>query len=444
MDGPHPFADAASGDSERPPPELTPPAGLCPTLGPEVQADDIAGTAATPEFAVPTPAPASEFRHRAAILLHPASANGSPTELEQRVRRLEDALAHLQDGRAEPATAVASVVRAVPVTPGEATAQVLLDVGRRWLGGTDSATPVTALPRRPAWLIVETWAEARAIVRMFLDPRYRLSWTGRIVPAVLLAPDRLLLLVVAGDEHPGRRQLAEQGGGSAPRLRAVQGARPRGPALPPVLARPAALLAAVTEGRVMIRLGVNIDHVATVRQARRGDEPDPVAAAVLALLGGADGITIHLREDRRHIQDRDVRLLRPVVTHRLNLEMAAVDAIVDIACEVKPDEATLVPEKRAGTDHRGRPGRGGPRGGRGARRRNGCARPASRCRCSSTRTRGRSTRRSGLGAVSRRDPDGPLLRGAHAGRLAPRAGRPAQRDGPRPRPAGCTSTWATG
>jgi pyridoxine 5-phosphate synthase len=96
----------------------------------------------------------------------------------------------------------------------------------------------------------------------------------------------------------------------------------------------------------MIRLGVNIDHVATVRQARRAVEPDPVAAAVLALLGGADGITVHLREDRRHIQDRDVRQLRAVVTNRLNLEMAPVDAIVDIACDVKPDEATLVPERR--------------------------------------------------------------------------------------------------
>jgi pyridoxine 5-phosphate synthase len=96
----------------------------------------------------------------------------------------------------------------------------------------------------------------------------------------------------------------------------------------------------------MIRLGVNIDHVATVRQARRELEPDPVAAAVLALLGGADGITIHLREDRRHIQDRDVRLLRQTVTSRLNLEMAAVGPIIDIACEVKPDEATLVPERR--------------------------------------------------------------------------------------------------
>jgi pyridoxine 5-phosphate synthase len=95
-----------------------------------------------------------------------------------------------------------------------------------------------------------------------------------------------------------------------------------------------------------IRLGVNIDHVATVRQARRCHEPDPVAAAVLALLGGADGITIHLREDRRHMQERDLRLLRQVVTNRLNLELAADEEVVRIACEVKPDEATLVPEKR--------------------------------------------------------------------------------------------------
>jgi pyridoxine 5-phosphate synthase len=96
----------------------------------------------------------------------------------------------------------------------------------------------------------------------------------------------------------------------------------------------------------MIRLGVNLDHVATVRQARQACEPDPVAAAVLALLGGADGITIHLREDRRHIQDRDVQLMRQVVTARLNLEMAPVSAIADIAVAVKPEEATLVPERR--------------------------------------------------------------------------------------------------
>src|SRR5919201_2665211 len=96
----------------------------------------------------------------------------------------------------------------------------------------------------------------------------------------------------------------------------------------------------------MIRLGVNIDHIATVRQARRAKEPDPVAAALLATLGGADGITVHLREDRRHIQDRDVFLLRETVTTRLNLEMAAAEEIVGIALRVKPDEATLVPEKR--------------------------------------------------------------------------------------------------
>src|SRR5689334_13277890 len=96
----------------------------------------------------------------------------------------------------------------------------------------------------------------------------------------------------------------------------------------------------------MIRLGVNIDHVATLRQARRALEPDPVHAAVLALLGGADGITIHLREDRRHINDRDVRLLRQTVTTLLNLELSVAEEIITIACEVKPEQATLVPEKR--------------------------------------------------------------------------------------------------
>ena len=97
----------------------------------------------------------------------------------------------------------------------------------------------------------------------------------------------------------------------------------------------------------MIRLGVNIDHVATVRQARRGREPDPVAAAFLAVLGGADGITVHLREDRRHIQDRDVRVLRETVTGVLNLEMAATEEMLAIALATKPDFCTLVPEKRA-------------------------------------------------------------------------------------------------
>jgi pyridoxine 5-phosphate synthase len=93
-------------------------------------------------------------------------------------------------------------------------------------------------------------------------------------------------------------------------------------------------------------LGVNIDHVATLRQARRTYEPDPVWAAAAAELGGADGITIHLREDRRHIQDRDLELLRQMVSIKLNLELASAEEIVAIACRVKPDQATLVPERR--------------------------------------------------------------------------------------------------
>ncbi len=96
----------------------------------------------------------------------------------------------------------------------------------------------------------------------------------------------------------------------------------------------------------MIELGVNIDHVATLRQARRTYEPDPVWAAVEAHLGGADGITVHLREDRRHIQDDDVRRLRDLVHIKLNLEMAAVDEMVGIACSLKPEMAMLVPEGR--------------------------------------------------------------------------------------------------
>ena len=96
----------------------------------------------------------------------------------------------------------------------------------------------------------------------------------------------------------------------------------------------------------MIELGVNVDHVATVRQARRTYEPDPVWAAVEAHLGGADGITVHLREDRRHIQDEDVRRLRELTHIRLNLEMAATGEMVGIACRVKPEMAMLVPEGR--------------------------------------------------------------------------------------------------
>ncbi len=96
----------------------------------------------------------------------------------------------------------------------------------------------------------------------------------------------------------------------------------------------------------MAKLGVNIDHVATVRQARGGGESDPVVAAAIAEMAGADGITIHLREDRRHIQDRDLNLLRKTIKTRLNLEMAATEEMVAIALQVKPDMCTLVPEKR--------------------------------------------------------------------------------------------------
>jgi pyridoxine 5-phosphate synthase len=96
----------------------------------------------------------------------------------------------------------------------------------------------------------------------------------------------------------------------------------------------------------MPALGVNIDHVATLRQARRTTEPDPVWAAVLAELGGADGITLHLREDRRHIQERDLRILRQTVQAKLNLELACNAEVLAIACDVKPDQATLVPERR--------------------------------------------------------------------------------------------------
>jgi len=97
----------------------------------------------------------------------------------------------------------------------------------------------------------------------------------------------------------------------------------------------------------MPRLGVNIDHVATLRQARGGREPDPVWAAALAELGGADGITVHLREDRRHIQDRDLLVLRETVRTRLNLEMSVEPEVVAIAVKVRPDQVTLVPERRA-------------------------------------------------------------------------------------------------
>ncbi len=96
----------------------------------------------------------------------------------------------------------------------------------------------------------------------------------------------------------------------------------------------------------MPRLGVNVDHIATLRQARGGHEPDPLMAATLVELAGADGLVVHLREDRRHIQDRDVILLKEIVSTHLNLEMAADEAVAKIALEIKPDLVTLVPERR--------------------------------------------------------------------------------------------------
>jgi len=101
----------------------------------------------------------------------------------------------------------------------------------------------------------------------------------------------------------------------------------------------------VREAKVAV-LNVNIDHVATVRQARKTDEPDPVWAAALCELAGANGITVHLRQDRRHICDRDVRVLKETVAGKLNLEMCMAEPIVKIAEQIRPDQVTLVPEKR--------------------------------------------------------------------------------------------------
>jgi len=95
----------------------------------------------------------------------------------------------------------------------------------------------------------------------------------------------------------------------------------------------------------MTRLGVNIDHIANIREARKAAQPDPIAAAVIAEMAGADGITAHLRQDRRHIQDRDLRLLREIVKTRLNLELCAEPEMIEIALSIKPDMVTLVPEK---------------------------------------------------------------------------------------------------
>jgi pyridoxine 5-phosphate synthase len=95
----------------------------------------------------------------------------------------------------------------------------------------------------------------------------------------------------------------------------------------------------------MIKLSINVDKAATLRQSRGGMEPDPVAAAVVCLQAGADGITAHLRRDRRHIQDRDIELIRKIVTLEFNFEMAAIDEMIDMALKIKPDQCTLVPER---------------------------------------------------------------------------------------------------
>ena len=95
-----------------------------------------------------------------------------------------------------------------------------------------------------------------------------------------------------------------------------------------------------------MRFSLNVDHIATLRNARGEDQPDPVTAALLAEQAGADGIVVHLREDRRHISERDVRLLRELITTKLDLEMAATDEIIKIACDVGPELSTIVPEKR--------------------------------------------------------------------------------------------------
>src|SRR2546423_15616882 len=113
----------------------------------------------------------------------------------------------------------------------------------------------------------------------------------------------------------------------------------------------------------MVRLYVNVDHVATLRQQRDTGAPDPVIAAGLCELHGADGITVHLREDRRHIQDRDVRVLRETVRGVFNLEMAALPEMAEIALAVRPDFCTLVPERRGRATHPGGPAGGGRRAG---------------------------------------------------------------------------------
>ena len=193
----------------------------------------------------------------------------------------------------------------------------------------------------------------------------------------------------------------------------------------------------------MIELGVNIDHVATLRQARRTYEPDPVWAAVEAHLGGADGITVHLREDRRHIQDEDVRRLRELVHIKLNLEMAATDEMIDIACALKPEMAMLVPEGRAGDHDRRRARR------RRRRKRSSTAVVAQLAdagivtsACSSTPSSRRSRRRRASARASARSTPGPYAHAFHAKGRDPESARGRRRSSRRSAPRATRSARA--
>ena len=201
----------------------------------------------------------------------------------------------------------------------------------------------------------------------------------------------------------------------------------------------------------MIELGVNIDHVATVRQARRTYEPDPVWAAVEAHLGGADGITVHLREDRRHIQDEDVRRLRELTHIKLNLEMAATDEMVAIACAHQARDGDAGARRPPRSHHRGRPrhrrARRSTLQGRGGEARRRRHRDAA---SSSTRSSRRSRRPRASARASARSTPAPMptpsIRRAATPRAEPGAGR--AREDPQggrgdPRASACASTPAT-
>ena len=142
-----------------------------------------------------------------------------------------------------------------------------------------------------------------------------------------------------------------------------------------------------------LRLGVNVDHVATIRNARGGRHPDPVRAAQIAIAAGADGITAHLREDRRHIRDEDIARLKAEIAKPLNLEMAATEQMVTIAIATRPHAACLVPERREERTTEGGLDVAGQHDRSRVRRRQACARRASGFRCSSPPSRGRSRRR---------------------------------------------------